>query len=241
MIRVPVSIIATLVIGLTAAHASTVTFVGQDDGSAVNGAMPNSVVAFNAFKTAAQVYGTLDHFNFENANVGFNTTIPLHNGEGSITLNATNLGTNFSGINNTTLGNLNGYNAAPVGGTHWLGFPEGSATVTLTSPTHSFGAFFTGLQTTYGTDSSITVADGTVFHPPINDNGGAEFFGFTDTNAFTSLTISRSGNDAWGIDGLSANIDAVPEPSTWAMMLLGFAGIGFMAYRRKSKPALMAA
>jgi hypothetical protein len=25
------------------------------------------------------------------------------------------------------------------------------------------------------------------------------------------------------------------------MMLLGFAGIGFMAYRRKSKPALMAA
>jgi hypothetical protein len=34
---------------------------------------------------------------------------------------------------------------------------------------------------------------------------------------------------------------AVPEPSTWALMLLGFAGISFMAYRRKSKPALMAA
>jgi len=33
---------------------------------------------------------------------------------------------------------------------------------------------------------------------------------------------------------------AVPEPSTWAMMILGFAGIGFMAYRRKFKPALMA-
>jgi hypothetical protein len=35
--------------------------------------------------------------------------------------------------------------------------------------------------------------------------------------------------------------DAVPEPSTWAMMILGFAGIGVMAYRRKSKPALIAA
>lgn len=33
---------------------------------------------------------------------------------------------------------------------------------------------------------------------------------------------------------------AVPEPSTWAMLLLGFAGVGFMAYCRKSKPALMA-
>jgi len=33
----------------------------------------------------------------------------------------------------------------------------------------------------------------------------------------------------------------VPEPATWAMMILGFAGVGFMAYRRKSKQALMAA
>ena len=33
----------------------------------------------------------------------------------------------------------------------------------------------------------------------------------------------------------------VPEPSTWAMMILGFAGVGFMAYRRKSKPSLIAA
>jgi len=33
----------------------------------------------------------------------------------------------------------------------------------------------------------------------------------------------------------------VPEPSTWAMLILGFAGVGFMAYRRKSNRALMAA
>jgi hypothetical protein len=48
-----------------------------------------------------------------------------------------------------------------------------------------------------------------------------------------------SGNDLnYSVNGTTA---AVPEPSTWAMMILGFAGIGFMAYRRKSKPALMAA
>ena len=28
---------------------------------------------------------------------------------------------------------------------------------------------------------------------------------------------------------------AVPEPSTWAMMLIGMAGLGFMAYRRKAE------
>ena len=37
------------------------------------------------------------------------------------------------------------------------------------------------------------------------------------------------------------NVSAVPEPSTWAMMILGFAGLGFLAYRRNSKPALKAA
>jgi hypothetical protein len=31
-------------------------------------------------------------------------------------------------------------------------------------------------------------------------------------------------------------IASVPEPSTWAMMILGFCGLGFLAYRRKNKP-----
>jgi hypothetical protein len=30
---------------------------------------------------------------------------------------------------------------------------------------------------------------------------------------------------------------SVPEPSTWAMMLLGFAGLGFVGYRRTKKVA----
>jgi hypothetical protein len=29
-------------------------------------------------------------------------------------------------------------------------------------------------------------------------------------------------------------VGAVPEPSTWAMMLLGFASVGFLAYRRRT-------
>jgi PEP-CTERM motif len=60
--------------------------------------------------------------------------------------------------------------------------------------------------------------------------------------SLTSLTLSST--DGFSqikqleISGLTATI---PEPSTWAMMILGFAGVGFMAYRQKSKPALMAA
>jgi hypothetical protein len=32
----------------------------------------------------------------------------------------------------------------------------------------------------------------------------------------------------------------VPEPSTWAMMMLGFADLGYMTYRQKRKAAASA-
>jgi PEP-CTERM motif len=58
------------------------------------------------------------------------------------------------------------------------------------------------------------------------------------TDFVTQLTFTGSGNFTGTMTPITT---AVPEPSTWAMMLLGFAGIGFVAYRRKSKPALTAA
>jgi hypothetical protein len=50
-------------------------------------------------------------------------------------------------------------------------------------------------------------------------------------------------NDWQGITGQMTlgPVAAVPEPPTWTMMLIGLAGFGFVGYRRKSKPALMAA
>ena len=50
-----------------------------------------------------------------------------------------------------------------------------------------------------------------------------------------------SGPEEEGLDNVKLTSSAVPEPSTWAMMLLGFASLGFTTYRRKSKPALIAA
>jgi hypothetical protein len=42
---------------------------------------------------------------------------------------------------------------------------------------------------------------------------------------------------AWAMDDLSFNGAAVPEPSTWAMMLLGFGAVGFALRRRKQVAA----
>ncbi len=67
--------------------------------------------------------------------------------------------------------------------------------------------------------------------PSGNDTGGPLVNGF--------VNIGRAG--LTGQTPFTPVVAGVPEPSTWAMMILGFTGLGFMAYRRKSKSALMAA
>jgi hypothetical protein len=67
-------------------------------------------------------------------------------------------------------------------------------------------------------------------------NGNGDFFATTVTTVGGGFEISSLGDATF-----TAVTSAVPEPSTWAMLILGFAGVGFMAYRRKGKPALMAA
>jgi len=52
-----------------------------------------------------------------------------------------------------------------------------------------------------------------------NDSDGADITGFSLSSSQNSFEIT--------------NISAVPEPATWAMMIVGFLGVGFMAYRRK--------
>jgi hypothetical protein len=53
------------------------------------------------------------------------------------------------------------------------------------------------------------------------------------------LTLELSPNIEQHAPGASPS--SIPEPSTWAMMLLGFAGLGFVGYRKAQKKAAIAA
>lgn len=219
------------------AHATIVTFVGQDDGASTTGPFPNSAAAQASFLAAASGFGTIHTIDYENLATGYYSPIAAAPGV-SIGLTGPNFGSGISGISNTTLGNLYGFNTSP-GGSQWLGFPGGSATFTFATPTYSFGTFLTGLQTTFsGTNGlQITFDDGTsqLLTPPINNGGGAEFFGFTDTNPFTSITLTNLTNDAWGIDDTTYNgaSVSVPEPAELGMFGLGALLIGLFAGLRR--------
>jgi PEP-CTERM motif len=90
-----------------------------------------------------------------------------------------------------------------------------------------------GPSNEYG-GQAITVSGNTV--GGIEGNGTVEFLG-----TFTSLSWSNPQSEFWyGFNVGYTSVAPVPEPSTWAMMILGFAGVGFMAYRQKAKPASMA-
>jgi hypothetical protein len=61
--------------------------------------------------------------------------------------------------------------------------------------------------------------------------GGVANFGDPPT---LSLSLP-TGASVITASGAFANFTAVPEPSTWAMMILGFAGLGFAGYRSRTR------
>ena len=61
-----------------------------------------------------------------------------------------------------------------------------------------------------------------------------------DTGNYDFVNNNVDGNESinWNLIGSEANrggTSGVPEPSTWAMMLIGFVGLGFAGYRRAKK------
>jgi PEP-CTERM motif len=134
---------------------------------------------------------------------------------------------------------------------------NGSGTFTTSGPALEIGgqtAFaITGITGTVN-GSTINPAAGTIGDyyttgPFFLDGSGVNF---ATASGLTGNIFLQSNNDLYRVNTLgpfasgyvsasSAPVAAVPEPSTWAMMILGFVGIGFMAYRRKSRPALMRA
>jgi uncharacterized protein DUF642/PEP-CTERM motif-containing protein len=60
-----------------------------------------------------------------------------------------------------------------------------------------------------------------------------------DSTSATLLFDEVVGGNNGGVllDGI--NVSATPLPATWTMMLIGFSGFGYLAYRRSKKTALM--
>jgi PEP-CTERM motif len=149
-------------------------------------------------------------------------------------------------------GTISGFSADPLGDTLPYMSVEGGGTEQVV-----FGTSRTSISIYWGSiDGSLTGNDNTF---AITVDGytltGAELVALYGANGSGSQT-SPAGNQLVTITGLDAFTTATfsstqnafefslvnpvtststPEPSTWAMMMLGFAGLGYAAFRRNSK------
>ena len=113
----------------------------------------------------------------------------------------------------------------------WLTFTNDLAgTYSITVNTSSSATDFTSAILTLVSDGS-TVA--TLL--PGFDNGTVEFWQVSNVALGADqykLIINGNNSDTGVLDG-SITINPVPEPATWAMMLLGFGAVGFAMRRRR--------
>jgi hypothetical protein len=97
-------------------------------------------------------------------------------------------------------------------------------------------------------DGADLVAMSTVAHPVTGTGDQLSPFGnqlvtIAGLGPFTTATFSST-NNAFEFSlvpgGGGVRSGGTPEPSTWAMMMLGFAGLGYAAFRRNAKGRALA-
>jgi hypothetical protein len=124
----------------------------------------------------------------------------------------------------------NGYPTNPFGTsnviTNSAGTPIGSYSDPLNNHVFALLGLFVGEP---GTPSPFVIGTSALVTAPA---GATQlYFGVADAQDMTGPSgfyVDNSGS-------FTVNISAVPEPSTWAMMIVGFAGMGLLAYRRNRK------
>lgn len=132
---------------------------------------------------------------------------------------------------------------APFGGTFLSVGPTSGqpATLAFTTPVN-FLSFAIGSPDTYNLLTIVTNMGSQTFTaamlglPTDGNQGFTGFVNFTGVagDLIKSVTFTNSPSIN-AFETASFSVTAVPEPGTWAMMLLGFAGMG-AAMRRSRKP-----
>ena len=116
---------------------------------------------------------------------------------------------------------------APLGQIQELSFNVGSL------------ALLSGQQyAVFLSDFGLASGNGAYVMPYAQDSIAGSFIYSNGNPANTSWVANHRGNnDAWVKLNFAESVSAVPEPATWAMMLIGFGAIGgTMRARKRRKP-----
>jgi hypothetical protein len=143
--------------------------------------------------------------------------------DNSLTFTGRSFSSNASG--NVNLGKFT-LSDSSLFGAHFFNGETFDLDVMFTAPQTSVNVFadVTGLITFIGGIVGIDSAP-----TKFSTSGNSYLLTVNDVLLDTTLFDRQ---DSQKLAGTITMSSAVPEPSTWAMMILGFLGVGFMAYRR---------
>jgi len=143
-----------------------------------------------------------------------------------------------------------GMGASTTTGTTYMAV-EGGGTekVTFATPQTSLSLYWGSIDGNGGNLNSISISMGAytltgmqlaMMGADGNGNQGSplgnELVTITGLAPFTTASFSSTANAF----EFSLGTTGAPEPSTWAMMVIGFAGLGYAAFRRNSKGRALA-
>ena len=221
--------------GVQSANATTVaTIVGAYDFSAYD--TPELIFSNTSGGSFVNVQMVLHGYQSGTLNFGVTQTVPLND----MPLGSTNViwGQIPGAPSGTTPGNLTAYDYDDEWGNTPPGYTNPNCTVgtALCSLVGNFSVTFTATISGGGFNGDPVFA---VFSPTTNFTGG--FVGWEGLDP-TGLSETSFDEHSGTFSGTMAIIQigtpppGVPEPSTWAMMMLGFAGLGFAATGRGRPP-----
>jgi hypothetical protein len=226
--RISTLLAAAVSFGLSAAagNAASITILSSGNLGPTSGATFNSITATTYGETTRSGPFSDGGANFSGSGVVMN-----NGGQPSLGLYATPFGdtTNYMAV----LGN-------------------GSEEIAFSSLKNAFGLYWGSvdtynLLTFFNGNTAVATITGSDVQPPMLANGGQTDYasnGYVVIGAlpfFDSVVVSSSAN-SFEFDNVLAGVGTtqftagVPEPSTWAMLLVGFAGLGYAGFRRSKGP-----
>jgi PEP-CTERM motif len=151
----------------------------------------------------------------------------------------------------TPLGNLDPANAGAFGDINPRGpvLDAGTFDLTVSADTALSATIAVGNRFQF-TPGKLSLFEGSPFTGTLVDSASLTFGGSAYTASFSDLlgagtyyaAISGTINSRFlGIGGTVTTSATIPEPSTWAMMALGFASLFFAGYRSSRKSIALVA
>lgn len=154
----------------------------------------------------------------------------------AFTFNGTGGGSATLQLNLPSLPNA-GFEQIYPGSTAGPGTLAASDFVSLSGVVDGFQFSFSGVGNSSGQIADLQFNNGLLTNIGTAGAGaltGNEHLQMNGSNGYQLSAYPGTGPNFSGTFSVSVPfVAAVPEPSTWAMIILGFAGVGFMAYRRK--------